>query len=147
MGWPVALKTMDEHLRHRTDLGGVRLDIASAPELIEDFEAMRTRINALRPGTNPDFEVQAMAPSGVACVLRGAEDPLFGPVVSFGLAGDAVELLGDIAHRVPPLTTSDVHDLVRSVQASPRLFGYRALPRSEERRVGKECRSRWSADH
>src|SRR5690625_3242172 len=103
---------MDEHLRHRTDLGGGRLDIASEGELIEDFEAMRARISELRAGGRaPDFEVQAMAPSGVACVLRGAEDPLFGPVVSFGLAGDAVELLGDVAHRVPPLTTSDVHDL------------------------------------
>ena len=129
LGWPVALKTMDEHLRHRTDLGGVRLDISSEGELIEDFEAMRDRISQLRSGgQDPDFEVQGMAPGGVACVLRGAEDPLFGPVVSFGLAGDAVELLGDVAHRVPPLTTSDVHDLVRSVRASPRLFGYRGLP-------------------
>jgi acyl-CoA synthetase (NDP forming) len=56
------------------------------------------------------------------------EDPLFGPIVSFGLAGDAVDLLDDVAHRIPPLTDVDVHDLVRSVKASPRLFGYRSTP-------------------
>lgn len=128
MGWPVAIKTMDEHLRHRTDLGGVRLDIVNAEELRQDYESMVERIQELRPGTDPQFEIQAMAPAGVACVLRGAEDPLFGPVISFGLAGDAIELLGDVAHRVPPLTTGDVQDIIRSVRAAPRLFGYRGLP-------------------
>jgi acyl-CoA synthetase (NDP forming) len=69
-----------------------------------------------------------MAPGGVACVLRTMEDALFGPVVSFGLAGDAWELLGDVAHRIPPLTDVDVADLVRSVRAAPRLTGYRGAP-------------------
>ena len=66
-----------------------------------------------------------MAPLGVACVVRTREDPLFGPVVSFGLGGDASELLGDVAHRIPPLTDVDVADLVRSVRAAPKLFGHR----------------------
>jgi acyl-CoA synthetase (NDP forming) len=66
-----------------------------------------------------------MAPAGVACVVRSAEDPLFGPVVSLGLAGDASELLGDVAHAVPPMTTRGVAELVRSLRASPRLFGHR----------------------
>jgi hypothetical protein len=66
-----------------------------------------------------------MAPAGVACVVRTVEDPLFGPVVSFGVGGDASELLGDIAYRIPPLTDVDVADLVSSVQAAPKLFGHR----------------------
>jgi len=68
------------------------------------------------------------AASGVDCVLRSAEDRLFGPVVSFGLAGDASELLGDLAQGIAPLTTADVAHLVRSVRAAPRLFGYRDQP-------------------
>ena len=54
-----------------------------------------------------------MAPVGQACTFRAIEDPLLGPVVSFGLAGDAVNLLDDWAHRVPPLSGSDVHDFIR----------------------------------
>jgi acyl-CoA synthetase (NDP forming) len=74
------------------------------------------------------LEVQAMAPRGSACVVRSVEDPLFGPIISFGLAGDASDLLGDIAYGVPPLTDVDVADLVRTARAAPRLFGYRGLP-------------------
>ena len=51
-----------------------------------------------------ELEVQAMAPAGQACMLTALEDPLLGPVVSFGIAGDATDLLGDWVHRVPPLT-------------------------------------------
>ena len=73
-------------------------------------------------------EVQRMAPSGAACVIRSTEDPRFGPVVSFGLAGDAVDLLDDVSHGVAPLTDVDVAEMVRRVRAAPRLFGYQGLP-------------------
>jgi acyl-CoA synthetase (NDP forming) len=122
VGWPVALKTTAPYLRHRVDLGGVRLDIADAAELAGDLEEMRERLTPLGGG---DLVVQRMAPSGVACVVRSVEDPLFGPVVSFGLGGDASDLLGDVGHRIAPLTDVDVSDLIRSVRASPKLFGHR----------------------
>ncbi|WP_371300539.1 acetate--CoA ligase family protein [Cellulomonas sp. Y8] len=69
-----------------------------------------------------------MAPHGVACVIRSAEDPLFGPVLGFGLGGDTTDLLGDVAWAVPPLTDVDVSDMVRAPRSSPRLFGYRGVP-------------------
>jgi acyl-CoA synthetase (NDP forming) len=122
LGFPVALKTTAPHLRHRVDLGGVRLDIADETELAADVAEMQERLTPLGGGR---LVVQRMAPPGVATVVRTVEDPLFGPVVSFGLGGDASELLGDVAHRIPPLTTVDVADLVRSVRAAPRLFGHR----------------------
>ena len=131
LGWPVALKFADEHLRDRRDLGGVRLDIADADELRTDLAAMTERlVGAGEPVPDPGhaFVVQPMAPAGVPVVVRTIEDPLFGPIVSFGMAGDASELLGDVAHRIPPLTDVDVADLVRSVRAAPRLFGYRGTP-------------------
>ncbi|WP_413449858.1 GNAT family N-acetyltransferase [Georgenia phoenicis] len=127
LGWPVALKTRDEVLRHRADLGGVRLDLRTADELTTAVAAMTRDLEAVgRPGLG--FEVQAMAPPGVACVVRGTEDELYGPVVSFGLGGDAVELLDDVSYRIPPLTDVDVAQMVRAVKASPRLFGHRGLP-------------------
>src|SRR5699024_6682115 len=91
LGWPVALKTASPSLRHRTDLGGVRLDLADAEELREAVDRMKAI--ARGAGLDPALEVQSMAPTGVAVVVRSVEDPLFGPVVSFGLAGDAVDLL------------------------------------------------------
>lgn len=123
LGWPVVLKTTDERLRHRAELGGVRLGIDNPYELRGHVEELTHLV-----GGRPTFVVQKMAGPGVACVLRTMEDALFGPIVSFGVAGDASDLLGDVAHRIPPLTTVDVADLVRSVRAAPRLFGYRGAP-------------------
>lgn len=125
LGWPVALKTMDEHLRHRLDLGGVRLSIDDAQSLRENITQME---RVLAPFGSFGMEVQSMAPSGQACSIQAIEDPLMGPVVSFGLAGDAVNLLDDWAHAVPPLSTGDVADLVRAPGASRKLFGYQGLP-------------------
>jgi acyl-CoA synthetase (NDP forming)/RimJ/RimL family protein N-acetyltransferase len=122
LGFPVALKTTAPHLRHRADLGGVRLDIGDAADLAQSVRRMRETLGPLGGG---DLVVQPMAPAGVACVVRSVEDPLFGPVVSFGLAGDTTALLGDYAHRIPPLTEVDVADLVRTVKAAPLLFGHR----------------------
>ncbi|MFE7503938.1 GNAT family N-acetyltransferase [Promicromonospora sp. NPDC057488] len=131
LGWPVALKVASPALRHRADLGGVRLDIADAEDLAEDAERMLAAASALLPGTDPVLEVQAMAPTGVACVVRSVEDELFGPVVSFGVAGDAVDLLDDVTHGVPPLTDVDVARMVRGVRAAPRLFGYQGAPAAD----------------
>ncbi|WP_315097483.1 acetate--CoA ligase family protein, partial [uncultured Cellulomonas sp.] len=129
LGWPVALKTTVPALRHRADLGGVRLDVADEAELRADVAQVLALAAAHpAPDTDAPLEVQAMAPHGSACVVRSVEDPLFGPIISFGLAGDASDLLGDVAYGVPPLTDVDVAELVRSARAAPRLFGYRGLP-------------------
>ncbi|MHA7133174.1 bifunctional acetate--CoA ligase family protein/GNAT family N-acetyltransferase [Oerskovia turbata] len=142
IGWPVALKSTAASLRHRADLGGVRLDIGDEDELRADVEQMRAAFAAVLPaaatvsgaggddgpGGPAPFEVQAMADAGVACVVRSTEDQLFGPVLSFGLAGDAVDLLGDVSYGVPPLTGADIAAMVRSIRAAPRLFGYMGAP-------------------
>lgn len=125
LGWPVALKTTDPTLRHRLDLGGVRLDIQDPESLRLNILQMR---RALEPYGSSSLEVQAMAPVGQACTFRAIEDPLLGPVVSFGLAGDAVNLLDDWAHRVPPLSAADLREFIRSPRASRKLFGYQGLP-------------------
>jgi hypothetical protein len=127
IGWPVALKASDELLRHRADLGGVRLDLSNDTDLVEAYTSITERLATLGR-RNVSLEVQRMAPTGAACVVTGVEDELYGPIISFGLAGDAVELLDDVVYRIPPLTEADVAALVRAVGASPRLLGYRGLP-------------------
>ncbi len=128
LGWPVAVKTREGHLRHRLDLGGVRLNISTPEALRTTVEQMR---QALRRYGEFDMEVQSMAASGQGCRIRAIEDPLLGPVISFGLAGDATSLLDDWAHGVPPLTDRDIADLVRAPRAAAKLFGYQGLPEAD----------------
>ncbi|WP_010524132.1 GNAT family N-acetyltransferase [Nesterenkonia sp. F] len=125
LGYPVAVKATTDSLRHRLDLGGVRLSITDAPMLRRTAADMREQLAGYG---DPGLEVQAMAPTGQGCMVSALEDPLMGPVVSFGLSGDAVELLDDWAHAVPPLTDQDVADLVRRPRAARRLLGHRGLP-------------------
>lgn len=125
LGWPVAIKTLDNALRHRLDLGGVRINIENDASLRRNIAQMR---KLLEPYGTSSLEVQSMAEVGQSCTLRAIEDPLLGPVVSFGLSGDAVNLLDDWAHRVPPLSTGDAAELVRSPRAAVKLFGYAGLP-------------------
>lgn len=128
VGWPVVLKTSEEILRHRLDLGGVRLDLSTPAELTAAYHGVQQRVQRLIGRQAAPLEVQAMAPAGVATVIRAREDRLYGPIVSFGLSGDASELLGDVSFRVPPLTEVDVRFMVSSLQTSKRLLGDGALP-------------------
>jgi acyl-CoA synthetase (NDP forming)/RimJ/RimL family protein N-acetyltransferase len=126
VGYPVILKTTSPVLRHQPGLTGVRADLPTAEAVAEALQSMRDRLGPIAEGS---FLVQRMAPPGVSCVLTSVEDPLFGPVVSFSVAGPPTELLGDIAHRIPPLTDVDVADLIDAVRAAPLLTGHRgAMP-------------------
>jgi acyl-CoA synthetase (NDP forming) len=122
LGYPVVLKARAPGLRHRFGPEGVRLDLADDEALREAFAGMAARLGGAAAA---QVAVQAMAEPGVATVVRLLDDPSFGAVVSFGIAGVATELLGDLAYRILPLTALDAHELVRSARASPLLFGYR----------------------
>ncbi|MER5541225.1 GNAT family N-acetyltransferase [Streptomyces sp. NPDC002589] len=122
LGYPVALKATAPHLRHRADLGGVRLDLA-------DEEQLRRAYAELTELFGPPEElrpvVQGMAPRGVDTVVRAVIDPAAGAVLSFSLAGAASQLLGDMAHRLIPVTDREATSLVRSIRTAPLLFGWR----------------------
>lgn len=118
LGWPLVVKSTDRALRHRADLGGIRFDVSGPLELVEAIRQVRQR-----QGGRGKVELQPMVPLGVACLVRGWVDRVLGPVVSFGLAGDATEWLGDAGYAMPPLRSGDVHRLVHSVRAAPRLVG------------------------
>ena len=117
VGYPVALKSTAAQLRHRTDMGSVQLDLYDAASVATAFAA----IAMLGHRT---VAVQPMA-AGIATVVGLSDDASFGPLVSFGLAGVATDLLGDVGYRSLPLTDVDAAGLVRSVRAAPLLFGHR----------------------
>ncbi|MFC0580874.1 bifunctional acetate--CoA ligase family protein/GNAT family N-acetyltransferase [Micrococcoides hystricis] len=125
LGWPVALKATDSYLRHRLDLGGVRLNIPDEASLRANITQMRALLEAYG---SPGLEVQSMVAAGQGCAVRAIEDPLHGPVLSFGVAGDAVDLLNDWAHASPPLTQLDLDQMIRTPKASAKLFGYQQMP-------------------
>ncbi|MEQ0564581.1 GNAT family N-acetyltransferase [Amycolatopsis sp. NEAU-NG30] len=119
LGYPVTLKAVDERLRGRPDLAGVRLDLASE-------DAVRTAYETLREISGDDeVYVQRMAPKGLSCVIGLQDDPSFGTLVSFGLSGLVSTLLGDRAYRAVPLTDVDAATLLREPRTAPLLTGYR----------------------
>ncbi|MCK8435556.1 GNAT family N-acetyltransferase [Streptomyces sp. D2-8] len=130
LGYPVALKATAPHLRHRADLGGVRLDLADEEQLRRSYAELNELFGApeeLRP------VVQRMAPRGVDVVVRAVIDPAAGAVLSFGLAGAASQLLGDTAHRLIPVTDREATSLVRSIRTAPLLFGWRGSAPADTR--------------
>ncbi|MFD3732812.1 GNAT family N-acetyltransferase [Streptomyces sp. NPDC058632] len=122
LGRPVALKVTAPHLRHRADLGGVRLDIADEEQLRRAHAELTQQL-----GTPEELRlvVQRMAPRGVDTIVRAVIDPAAGAALSFGLAGPPSQLLGDMAHRLIPVTDREAASLVRSIRTAPLLFGWR----------------------
>jgi acyl-CoA synthetase (NDP forming) len=88
-------------------------------------DAWQTMASIIDARATAGFVVQRNAPAGVPVRIHGVEDPLFGPVVSFGVSGPATELLGDRAYRIPPMHALDAAEMVRDIKAAPLLFGYR----------------------
>ncbi len=118
LDYPVVLKASGERWQHRSDLVGVRLDLA-------DAGAVRLAHADLAAVAGDDLVVQRMAPKGIACEIGVQDDPSFGSLVSFGLAGMVSDLLDDRAYRAVPLSDVDAADLVRAPRAAPLLSGYR----------------------
>ncbi|MEU2387362.1 GNAT family N-acetyltransferase [Streptomyces sp. NPDC012461] len=122
LGYPVALKATAPHLRHRADLGGVRLDLADEEQLRRAYTELTELFGTpeeLRP------VVQRMAPRGVDTIVRAVIDPAAGAALSFGIAGPPSQLLGDMAHRLIPVTDREAGSLVRAIRTAPLLFGWR----------------------
>jgi acyl-CoA synthetase (NDP forming) len=118
----VVLKATTDRLRERPDLAHVWRSIAGPAEMTEAWEALNHLIDD--PGT-AGFVVQRNAPPGVPVSIVSSEDPLFGPVVSFGISGPLTELLADRSYRIPPLGDRDPAAMTREIKAAPMLFGYR----------------------
>jgi acyl-CoA synthetase (NDP forming) len=121
LGYPVALKAAGPQLVHKSDVGGVRLGLRSEEEVVEAYRSMASDIGEQMTGGI----VQQMAAPGLETIIGVVHHDLFGPLMMFGMGGIATELQGDRSFRILPVTDQDAADLVRSLRASPLLFGYR----------------------
>jgi acyl-CoA synthetase (NDP forming) len=133
LGWNVVLKASAPGLRARPDQAAVYRNLDDADEMTYAWQDLTDVVSGLGFGRDQAIAaaapvVQKMAPPGVALVVRSREDAAFGPILSLGLDGLASELLGDVVHRVPPLTTVDAAGMVRGLRAAPLLFGRENSP-------------------
>ena len=124
LGGPVVLKADAEGLVHKTEAGAVKLDLHGEQEV---REAYRELVATFGPGPGGVL-VQPMLTGGVEVLVGVVQEPVFGPLVVFGLGGVATEVLGDHAARLTPLTDTDADELIHSVHAAPLLFGHRGTP-------------------
>lgn len=126
IGYPVVMKMTSKTTSHKTDVGGVRVNLGSAEELRANYRDLveKLREKGLLEGLEGVI-VQEMVKSSRELVCGVATDPQYGPMVMFGLGGVFVEVMKDVAFNLAPLTDQDAHDMVRSVKAFKLLEGAR----------------------
>lgn len=133
LGWDVVLKASAPGLRSRPDQAAVYRNIDDVDEMTYAWQDLAEVVSVLGFDREQAIAaarpvVQKMAQPGVALIVRSREDAAFGPILTLGLDGLASELLGDVVHRVPPLTTVDAAGMVRGLKAAPLLFGREGSP-------------------
>lgn len=131
IGRPVAVKLVSRRLLHKTDVGGVHLDVRS-PAAAAAYRAIAASLEVHgEAGAMDGALVQPILGGGVECLVGVMADPLFGPLIAFGLGGVLAEAMGDVAFRLHPLTDLDADELIASVKAARLLQGYRGQPASD----------------
>lgn len=126
MGFPVALKINSSDILHKSDCGGVRLNVQSAAELRIAYAQMMERVRQHHPeAAISGLVVSAMASPGLELILGMNRDPQFGPIIIFGLGGITVELLRDVSMRLLPLDREEALEMIHEIKGAPLLKGFR----------------------
>jgi acetyltransferase len=131
LGFPAVLKVLSRDISHKSDVGGVALDLPDAPSMLAAAAAMEQRVRAHRPeAVLEGFTVQPMVrrPYAYELIVGAATDPVFGPVIMFGQGGTATEIIGDRALALPPLNSVLARDLIGRTRVARLLAGYRDRP-------------------
>jgi acetate---CoA ligase (ADP-forming) len=128
VGFPVVVKLASRQLIHKTEAGGVCLNLADDGAVRNAFDGIRDRLARTNQiGAMDGVVVQPMIVGGVEIMLGVTQDPLFGPLIAFGLGGVYVEILADVCFRITPLTDLDAAEMIRSIRGYRLLQGYRGL--------------------
>jgi len=126
LGFPVVLKIVSPDVLHKSDAGGVKLNLKSEAEVDSAYDAIMTSIKAKVPNAKIlGVAVQKMAPAGTEVIIGMSKDPQFGPVLMFGLGGIFVEIMKDVSFRIVPLTKRDADEMIHDIKGFPVLQGYR----------------------
>jgi acetyltransferase len=126
LGFPVVMKIVSPQLLHKSDAGGIRLNLRSSEEVVAAFGEMMQTIHNARPEAQIEgVLVEKMAPKGLEVIIGMRRDPGFGPLMMFGLGGIYVELFKDVSFRVAPLSRRDARQMIEQTRAGRLLTGFR----------------------
>ena len=138
MGLPAVIKIVSPQISHKSDVGGVALNLDSADQVYVAADKMLQRVAALRPqAVIEGFSVQSMVrrPRAIELIAGTSVDPVFGPVILFGAGGVSVEVVADSALALPPLNAPLARALVQRTRVSRLMKGYRDVPAVNEAAV------------
>jgi acetyltransferase len=136
LGYPVALKIASPDILHKSDIGGVLLNLKNSQAVAEGYEKIMANANHARPAASlRGIHVQKMLNHGQEIIIGALQDPQFGPMVMFGSGGVEVEKLGDVAFALAPVSRQEVSYLLDKTWAGKRLYGYRHLPPADREAV------------
>jgi acetyltransferase len=132
LGLPVVMKIDSPDVVHKTDVGGVALDLRSEDEVRSAYAQMMQRVQAALPEARLGaVTIERFVKGGRETIIGMSHDPSFGPVLMFGLGGIYVEALRDVTFRVQPVTDIDAHDMVRAIRGVSLLEGVRGEPAAD----------------
>jgi acyl-CoA synthetase (NDP forming) len=126
LGYPVVLKVSSVDITHKSDAGGVKINLQNVAEVENAFGVIMQSCKAAVPKANIEgVSVQGMAKPGIEVIMGMIKDPSFGPVIMFGLGGVFVEVLQDVAFRIVPIEKSDAEEMINEIKGRKLLEGYR----------------------
>ncbi|WP_339947893.1 acetate--CoA ligase family protein [uncultured Albimonas sp.] len=138
LGFPVVMKIDSPDIAHKTEAGGIALNLGSAEAVAAEFEAMTARVKRHAPKARIEgVLVQRMAPKGVEIVVGARRDPAFGPLVVVGLGGVLVELMRDSVAAPAPVTPREALDMLARLRGAAILDGFRDLPGVDRDRLAE----------
>lgn len=136
IGYPVVMKIASPEILHKTDIGGVRLDIRDAGAVRDSFDLLTLRAERYMPDANIlGCLVQKQVGGGTEVIIGMNRDPQFGPLVMFGIGGIYVEVLKDVAFRIAPFSQQDAMEMIAEIRAADLLYGVRGQEGSDVRAI------------
>jgi len=132
IGYPVVLKIVSPNVIHKSDVGGVILNLKTAKEVEEGYKTILTNVRKLQPNAEVvGILVQEMAPQSTEVIVGAIKDKQFGQTIMFGLGGIFVEILKDVSFRITPVTKQEAKIMITEIKAYEVLKGYRNQPPSD----------------
>lgn len=126
IGYPVVMKIVSKDIVHKSDAGGVALDLENRDEVIDAYQAIIQNCKAYNPNARIEgVDVSEMAQPGAELIIGARRDKVFGPIVMFGLGGIYVEVIKDISFRAFPLNRNEAMNMIKEIKSYPLLLGVR----------------------
>ena len=129
LGFPLVMKIVSPDIIHKTDIGGIKMNIINLPQVRESYKNIICNVRK----NKPEARINGMllckqAPKGVEVIVGMIRDPQFGPTVMFGLGGIFIEILKDVTFRVCPVERTDIEEMLTEIEGIKMLQGYRGQP-------------------